>query len=429
MIRTLGHIADVTPSMLTSHGCVHFTWTHRETYRDDAASKKLHILLFVDDQGACASISEAAPDTDCNLVNRHEFTAHVEQSDRSLIDLTAPLPLTPVHIPKPWGQEIWYSGIEARGVSLVKGTPVAWLLDIFGHLLGCPGAPLLLKILDPFPEDNLGDLYFEMHEKKIEVYVVTGIDTDAWPDGVGAIRYGFNRQKLRDFESREMFLAAYVEQVREYQTCRNSIDELLRKVKVSAGHKPDDPLDPVTYNRLLSQVPADLRHRETDLREKMYAFTSVKPLRTGDVVTVRPLVPHSLQHGVRVVEFQTPHYERYILSFGQQVLTQGHWDTQEVLARASTEPADFDPPVSVADNQALVADFEEFRVTRIQLVSGESIDRRYDHYTLLMGIEGTVQITGGKLEPESAYFVPAAMPMTFTNAGKSPAVFLIAEEV
>ena len=428
MIRTLGHIAAVTPSMLTRHGCVYFMWTRRQTRLNDAASETLHILLYVDGQNVCTAISDRAPDTNCSITSRTEFQAYVEQANLPLIDLKAPLPLTPVHIPKPWGREIWYSGIEARGVSLVKGIPIDWLLDVFGDLLGCTGAPLLLKILDPFPEDNLGDLYFEMHEEKTEVYVVTGIDTRAWPDGTGAIRYGFNQKKLRDFESREAFLSAYVEQVREYQHCRNMIDELLGRAKLAAGYKSGEPPDPPAYNRLLARVPADLRHKEESLRRKMYAFTAMKRLRVGDVVTVRPLVPHSLQHGVRVVEFQTPHYERYILSFGQQVLTQNHWDTEAVFAGANTGPIDFDPPRPLANDQELIADFQEFRVTRMRLAPGESRERLYSHYTLLMGLEGRIQINGGTLEPESACLLPATLPITFTNPGKSPAVFLIAEE-
>ena len=36
-----------------------------------------------------------------------------------LFDLNAPIPLQPIAIPKPWGQEIWYTGIEQRGVAEV----------------------------------------------------------------------------------------------------------------------------------------------------------------------------------------------------------------------------------------------------------------------------------------------------------------------
>jgi hypothetical protein len=67
-------------------------------------------------------------------------------------------------------------------------------------------------------------------------------------------------------------------------------------------------------------------------------FTWLKPVSVGDVVQVPRLLPHALQHGVRVVEFQTPVYERKILSFGQRVLTQGHWDTEEAVDQMLLRP-------------------------------------------------------------------------------------------
>src|SRR6478609_9374433 len=99
----------------------------------------------------------------------------------AVLNFSAPLRLQPVHIPKPWGQEIWYTGIEARGVSQIISetgiTPLPWVIALDKQrILGAHEQLNLLKILDPLPDEVFGDLYFELHEKKREVYIVTNID-------------------------------------------------------------------------------------------------------------------------------------------------------------------------------------------------------------------------------------------------------------
>jgi len=92
-------------------------------------------------------------------------------------ELGQPLRLRPLFIPKPWGREIWYTGIEQRGVAAVsdgeRETLLPWLLAIaparFCHSL--QRQLILLKILDPLPDAVFGDLYFELHREKREVYV------------------------------------------------------------------------------------------------------------------------------------------------------------------------------------------------------------------------------------------------------------------
>ncbi len=400
--------------MLTEQGGVHFTWRHEEPYLAEGSSRELHVLLYIDGADICTAISER-PFAKLDIADRASLEAAARTAGVSTIMLSETLPLTPVHIEKPWGQEIWYSGIEARGISLINGTPISWVMDIYGTMLGCPDTPLLLKILDPYPTENLGDLYFEMHEQKIEVYVVTAINREAWPGGSGAIRYGFNQKKLAEFESREAFLKAYVDQVSKYQACRNDIDERL------GDHKG--------YEDLLTTLPRALAEQEQELREQMYAFTELKPLKPGDVVTVRPLVPHSLQHGVRVVEFQTPHYERYILSFGQKVLTQDHWDTEEVFEKANTSAVAFEQPRELGPGQDLIADFDEFRVTRTQLEPGGSFELDADGYRMLMGVQGNIVMSGKTVKAEAAFLIPKKMRVTLTNPSASPAIFLIAVEV
>jgi hypothetical protein len=163
----------------------------------------------------------------------------------------------------------------------------------------------LLKILDPSSTPVLGDLYFELHEEKREVYVVTHIDREAWPDGVGYIRYGFAPERVGQFANEAEFRSAYLAAVQAYESVRRALDSL------PEGAEPD--------RELLALEPV--------LREGMNSFTGLRALRVGDVVEVPLLVPHALLHGVRTVEFQTPTYERKILSFAQKVLTQDHWDT------------------------------------------------------------------------------------------------------
>ena len=111
-----------------------------------------------------------------------------------------PLELLPSCIPKPWGQEIWYTGVEQRGVCrFATGgdgcTPIPWLQAVLPE-----AAAGVVRATAAVVEDTgsgaaaviTGDLYFELHEQKREVYVVTQVDERAWPDGVGYIRFGFD---------------------------------------------------------------------------------------------------------------------------------------------------------------------------------------------------------------------------------------------
>ena len=96
-------------------------------------------------------------------------------------DYANPVRLSPVHIAKPWGQEIWFTGMEARGESQVVNSD-GQALPISRYLSRDPeqatrGQPLLLlKILDPLPTPVLGELYLEVHETKQEAYVVTEVN-------------------------------------------------------------------------------------------------------------------------------------------------------------------------------------------------------------------------------------------------------------
>jgi len=95
------------------------------------------------------------------------------------IDLDAPVKLEPVTVAKPWGREIWHSAIEARGESAVRTAAGSVSLSRYLEAAGIEAPVILLKVLDPHPTPVLGDLYFEVHARKRELYIVTAIDRKA----------------------------------------------------------------------------------------------------------------------------------------------------------------------------------------------------------------------------------------------------------
>ena len=185
------------------------------------------------------------------------------------INPSAPAKLVPVTIDKPWGREIWHSAIEARGESAVLVAGRRLPLSRYLQAVGLGDPVILLKVLDPDPAPVRGDLYFEVHERKREVYIVTAIDPKAWPDGQGRIRLGMDQALRRSYGNDAAFRAAYLEAVRAYERERCAID---------AGERPPGKA-------------------EREKRALMEAFTASAPLQVGDVVAVPPWTPHALQHG------------------------------------------------------------------------------------------------------------------------------------
>ena len=428
-MKSLGKLESVSPDLLDLPGASHFCIEHFADYQSQPTSIQLQVILLHEAGEIYTIISdhEFPPGTDPD--NLGDLTAAANKVGSEPICLTRPFELETVSIQKPWGQEIWYSGIEQRGVSTVKSVPLPWLLSVFGDYLGCAGSPMLLKILAPFPEPNLGDLYFEMHEKKIEVYVVTQIDPEAWPTGSGKIRYGFDQDVIKEFESVASFRDSYQLAVTEYRLIRYEVDAQLRSLKKQQGLVAGDLLAPAEYNKLIAQIDPELNAREEQLRKIMYRHTGMLDLSIGDVVTVTPMVPHSLQHGVRVIEFQTPHYERYILSFGQEVLTQDHWDTDSALAGARTEISTPTPTVQISPGLDLIADFDAFKVTRLMLEPGNSANTQHTNYTMIIGVAGEMALDDlTAVGPEQAFFQAPKEVLRFTNRGNTPATVLIAEE-
>lgn len=352
--------------------------------------------------------------------------------------LLSPMRLDRIHIAKPWGQEIWYTGVEQRGVcgfTAQSGgsVPLPWALETLAPwLTGGRQELVLLKILDPLPEAVWGDLYFELHEEKREVYVVTHVDKTAWPDGTGAIRFGFDPDWRSRYASEAAFKAAYRASVAAYESVRRKIDAALDSKREQQGIALDAPLPPEQIMAWQESLDTPLLDQERALRDEMEAFTRCMPLRVGDVVKVPCYTPHALQHGVRTVEFQTPVYERKILSFAQKVLTQNHWDTDDGVALMTLEPEAQQPfSICYQDEGVLVekiVDFADFEVQRWILRCGCS--HRIElagSYVLVMAIEGAVMVGDCQLEPEQACLVPAAMlSVGLAQVGDVDATLLVA---
>ena len=315
--------------------------------------------------------------------------------------------LAPVHIPKPWGQEIWYTGMEARGESDVLAGDQR--LPLSDYLAIDPAATcneqdvLLLKILDPDPTPVIGDLYFELHEEKREVYIVTHVDPGAWPDGCGGIRFGMNQEARAACGDDGVFRDTFATAVAAYETVRRRID---RDPEAATG--------------------AD-RREELHLRNAMERYTHMRPLTVGDVVRVPTLTPHALQHGVRVVEFQTPTYERLIISFAQKVLTQDHWDTQSAVAQMHLDapaPEEFE---TVAPGVDRIARFEDFNVWRVDAGNHEISLPTELPYAVCMGLSGLTCVGELQIGPEQACLIPrAAIDTHHVRAAEEKAQILIA---
>ncbi|MEP5567303.1 MAG: hypothetical protein ABJN62_05665 [Halioglobus sp.] len=317
-------------------------------------------------------------------------------------------------IPKPWGQEIWFTGVEARGVCCFSdgrfASPIPWVQAAAPDAgQGVPGAPLvLLKILDPAPQEVVGDLYFELHEEKREVYVVTHVDATAWPEGRGGIRFGFDAERLESSASHDAFRAEYLQAVRSYEQVRRQIDGL-----------PDG-----------KSAPQPLLDEERSKRELMNDFTHTRSLEVGDVVVVPLLMPHSLQHGVRTIEFQTPVYERQILSFGQKVLTQDHWDTAAAVQQMRLTPPPEAPFEILSSKDDVIVerivDFPDFEVRRVTIAAGAAMSHSVrGSYQLLMLIEGELELDGLLLSAESAAFLPSERSFELCSVDPSRALILL----
>lgn len=397
MLQVLG-LTDNPEALFSAHegslDLLQFDYLHDQSYIDQPAL----LLTVICENNHQNQRCVIAPHGDHHFEDM-SLDAIADRLRVPILDFRSAISLSAHPVEKPWGKEIWYTGIEQRGVCSMGGVPIPWVLDCFGQILSgykyTP--PILLKILEPLAQDVIGDLYFEAHAHKTEVYIVTAVDKDSWPDGIGKIRFGFSGSKKSQFPNTKAFANAYLQAVDAYREVRTTIDQ-------------SDHAD------------QQLRDREVMLRAEMESFTSLRDLRVGDVVQVPPLTPHSLQHGVTVVEFQTPHYERYILSFAQKVLTQDHWDTESALPLLNF--ATDTPLCTIYDD--IIADFDDFLVNRIKLSPGESFIVEEQRYCIVMPIIGEVTLANTLVATGSAFYLPKSSERVISNDGSTDSLVLLA---
>lgn len=390
-----------------------FHFAYSQTYLPGQPVIELLALIHVN--CTCSSVAihlsifpfsaETVPDIELlpdDLVAIRQFAA---RNHYAVMEVSAPWLLDPVYIPKPWGQEIWFTGIEARGQAAVKGEggnlPLSWVLALFPQVGQRP--LVLLKVLDPLPDEVYGDLYFELHEEKQEVYVVTGVDKRAWPDGTGAIQLGFSSGKRREYTNDDEFKQAYLAAVKEYEQVRRAVDKKLDELRVQEHIGLDSPVSAGQLKKWVNKLSQSIESKELiqsekTLRQAMNSFVNQLPLAVGDTLAIPRNVPHALQHGVRVVEFQTPVYERKILSFAQKVLTQHHWDTDRALATVDLDCVSIPHPEVLFSNDRVkveqIVSFDDFLVQRINLGSGTCELMQAD-YSLVMPITGELSLVWG----------------------------------
>jgi hypothetical protein len=112
-----------------------------------------------------------------------------------------------------------------------------------------------------------------------------------------------------------------------------------------------------------------------------------------------------------VVEFQTPSYERKIISFAQKVLTQDHWDSREAVARmllggpAICSQREHAAPSGVKVEQ--IVDFPDFEVWRLAINPGMrwQVDSG-PSYALLLVVTGVLELAGSQYGAEQAVLLP-----------------------
>lgn len=400
----------------------------------------LALVVLVDSQITLVAMGECRQEAldQCQALARLDQLAGVAGAlSWPLLDFREPLRLSPISIAKPWGKEVWYTGIESRGQSAVTDglfdVPLPWLLSLAPDYLvaGRERSLNLLKILDPLPEPVFGDLYFELHQEKREVYVVTHVDEDAWPDAVGAIKIGFDPKVRSQFGCDQDFIDAFAVAVKSYESIRRQIDGVVDGFREAEGVGLNEPVGADQMKAWLTRVPPDLIAREKELRAKMDRFKGSLPLSIGDVLKVPCYTPHSLMHGVRTVEFQTPVYERQILSFAQKVLTQSQWDTQTAIGCMHLGQPEHEPLVPILTSSTVEVEeavsFSDFDVWRITLKPGADYCLPMQGgYRLLIAVAGAVSVGTQAFLPEQAALLPSGdAGHKLVNAGATDAVVLV----
>ena len=213
------------------------------------------------------------------------------------------------------------------------------------------------------------------------------------------MRYGVDQVARQSYETDQQFRAAYLSSVQEYEAIRQKIDSGL-------------------------DVSNTIEERA---KLKMDGFTSVKELRLGDVIKGPTWTPHSLQHGIRVVEFQTPTYERYIISFEQRVLTQEHWDSEHAITHMTLDAPAATKYESISEGLERIARFKDFNVVRIDFSkSPDVVLSMTQDYAIFISIGGSCLVGNLEVPYETACLIPRAALKNHKIKGQKGTYGLIA---
>ncbi|HEX7927042.1 MAG TPA: hypothetical protein VF678_05575 [bacterium] len=372
------------------------------------------------------------------------------RAQAAVVSTAEPMPLSPCIVPKPWGREIWYTGIEARGRAGVRTQTGESELPYALGMFPVPTIgedekpPVLLKALDPLPQAVIGDLYLEVHNEKWEVYVVMDVDRTAWADGIGRLRAGLAPEIVRRYRAKmpsgweAQIGKDLTAAIKSYEDVRRRIDMLNDQTLQSLGADPKQGTPSEHRAAVAAAIPSALQKEEVQRRAAVESFLGHMDMPVGAVACLRPGVLHSLQHGVKVIEFQTPTYERLIAMFAQKVLTQPHWDVDAAVARMEKDTFT-QPPLDVLQRTETsllerVVTFPEFTVTRLTLQPGaahETATAGNGAYQLLVGVKGggAVRSPDGRswaLKSDLAYLIPATLGrFSITATGSEPLVLLV----
>ncbi len=388
-------------------------------------TKNLNLYLFFKNNEVHYSWNENSNFEDFNFSEKNSFSMH------------DPISFQPVFIPKPWGQEIWFTGCEKRGVSLAlpyknssEAVPLFYFFDAFQSLLLKNYPLVLVKILDPLDVEVYGDLYFEMHEQKNEVYIVTQTKS---PNP--SIRIGIHPEISLQYENnKETLQKDILESIENYEIVRRKIDAIFDEKRIENKIPLNDPISNELLQWWSSELPVDLRNEEIQKRKHMESFTYYLPLNVSDVVQVPTFTPHALQHGVQVVEFQTPTYERAILSFAQKVLTQKEWNTKEALQKMRFDPFQQKKLEIKFQNDFVleewICQFSDFCAYRVTLSSQQNyFFSKENPYHLIYTLNKDLHFLKNSLEvpmkSQECFFIPKEFQHFLVNNSSEACVFLV----
>ena len=318
---------------------------------------------------------------------------------------------------KPWGKEIWFTGIEERGQAKIesyfkkkKMNLTDFLYLYSNHCCNGQNQLVLLKILESIPERIFGDLYLELHEKKQETYIITDVNSQIHKMKTAQMKYGLNLDKRKTFKKLKFFKQSFFRAVMKYKKIRDFIDKQAYPQKANIKQ----------YKKNLKQISPECKKKELELRDEMNSYIGSYPVKKGDVISINNLIPHSLQHGIRCIEFQTPVYERLIISFTQKVIRQNHWDTKKAI-RVMKKAFPYKQKLKKLKQTnyfdiELICRFKDFKVVRYRFFKNSRIDLSFKTYTLFIAMDdlSTAQIEKKTqlLTAEQGFLLPSFKKIT-----------------